>query len=140
MVIVTSLFFIETIRSILDIGIIKLQRKSNLSNNRKEKLSNSLSAVVYYTLSKLSYPVNKLYEFIFLKIFSIFLVLIFAANHFDDELFYSLSRKKNTFRLFEKSWFIIQMAYWLSTAIRNLQAGFSYFAVVEGIGHSSKNA
>ena len=61
MVIVTSLFFIETIRSILDIGIIKLQRKSNLSNNRKEKLSNSLSAVVYYTLSKLSYPVYNIY-------------------------------------------------------------------------------
>jgi len=53
MVIASSLFFIETIRSILDIGIIKLQRKLNLSNNRKEKLSNSLSAVVYYTLSKL---------------------------------------------------------------------------------------
>ena len=61
MVIVTSLFFIETIRSILDIGIIKLQRKSNLSNNRKEKLSNSLSAVVYYTLSKLSHPVYNLF-------------------------------------------------------------------------------
>ena len=60
MVIVTSLFFIETIRSILDIGIIKLQRKSNLSNNRKEKLSNSLSAVVYYTLSKLPNPVYNL--------------------------------------------------------------------------------
>lgn len=53
----------------------------------------------------------------------LFLVLIFAANYFDDELFYSVSRKKNSFRLFEKSWFIIQMAYWLSTAIRNLQVG-----------------
>jgi len=86
----------------------------NLSNNRKEKLSNSLSAVVYYTL-----------------------ILIFAANHFDDELFYSLSRKKNTFRLFEKSWFIIQMAYWLSTAIRNLQHLIEKFTKQIDCDHST---
>ena len=97
--------------------------KENWTSRTIGKKNFQIHCLQLFTILSVSYyfsnPARKLFE----AYWFITLVLIFAANHFDDELFYSLSRKKNTFRLFEKSWFIIQMAYWLSTAIRNLQVG-----------------
>ena len=43
---------IETLRSVLDWVIFKAQRRVNLSNCKKEKLSTTMTLLVFYTIGK----------------------------------------------------------------------------------------
>lgn len=103
-VLITTICFIEALRSIVDYFIIKLQRKLNLSNNRNEKLAYSFSCIIYYTIGS-----------------------IYSISYFSWNYLFSITQARSQIYFFEKFWFISQIGFWFSSVVRNLQKLFVKF-------------
>lgn len=87
--------FLETLRSFLDYIIFKIQRKSNLSNSKKEKLNTTITLLLFY----------------------FFCIIIWPLFCLPSSLF----KREDTIGCNGKRFYLIQISFWLSCSIRNVE-------------------
>jgi len=84
---------------VIDTALTRLQRQIKMSNHRRIKLADSTDRLIYYTAA--IYHASTLFNL--------------------DDLIWSCFKQNQNLDYECKVWFIITIAYWLSSSIRNVQ-------------------
>lgn len=94
---------VETVRSLVDWIIFKIQRKVNLSNSKKEKLCTTITLLPFYSIA--------------------IIVLLLRGCSWKGLLNKQTQLKPET-----KQYYLIQVAFWFSCSIRNIEAYFKKYS------------